>query len=147
MLFSQVRWHLHLEICKFYTQLLNSPVEMTDAVFELSRGKWSFSRFLPHEIFKKLTGMTIGQEKIFLAHQTRFSAILISADKSYLTYPYPTCGIDKKSNTTTCCQYIGCIEGHVTLSLRHWELTSLLCHIRRQLSTCRNVTRWWRHLH
>ena len=30
-----------------------------------------------------------------------FSAIFTGADKSYLTYPYPTRGIDKK-RTTTC---------------------------------------------
>ena len=38
---------------------------------------------------------------IFLAYQTRFSTIFPSADKSYLTYPYPTRGIDKKL-TITC---------------------------------------------
>ena len=45
-----------------------------------------------------------------------------------------------------CYQYIGCIGGHVTLSLRHWELTSLLRHIRcelliKRMSTYGNVTR------
>ena len=58
--------------------------------------------------------------KIF-AHQTRFSVIFTSADKSYLTYPYPIHGIDKKRITicfvNMCCQYIGCIWGHVNL---HW---------------------------
>ena len=38
--------------------------------------------------------------RYFLAHQTRFSAIFSSADKIYLTYPYPTRGIDKKRITT-----------------------------------------------
>ena len=38
-----------------------------------------------------------------------------------------------------CCQYIGYIGGHITLSLRRWELTSL----RRQLSTYGNVTHCW----
>ena len=40
--------------------------------------------------------------------------IFTSADKSYLTYPYPTHGIDK-TNNNTCCQYIGCIGDHVTV--------------------------------
>ena len=35
-------------------------------------------------------------ESDFLAYQTQFSTIFTSADKSYLTYPYPTCGTDKK---------------------------------------------------
>ena len=35
---------------------------------------------------------------IFLSHQTRFSAIFTNANKSYLTYPYPTRGIDKIEN-------------------------------------------------
>ena len=56
---------------------------------------------------------------------------------SFLTYPYPTRGTDKKMNNETCCQYIGCIGGHVTLSLRRWELTSLRRHIRRQFSKWR----------
>ena len=30
-----------------------------------------------------------------LPYQTRFSAIFASADKSYLTHPYPTRGVDK----------------------------------------------------
>ena len=34
---------------------------------------------------------------------------------------YPTCWIDKKLISTR--QSSGCIGGHVTLSLRHWELT------------------------
>ena len=35
-----------------------------------------------------------------LAHQTRFSMIFTSADKSYLTYPYLTRGIDKNRKPT-----------------------------------------------
>ena len=35
------------------------------------------------------------QDTSFLAYQTRFNTIFTSADKSYLTYPYPTRGIDK----------------------------------------------------
>ena len=45
----------------------------------------------------------VPSESLFRAPQTRFSlfAICISADKSYLTYPYPTPrGIDKKRITT-----------------------------------------------
>ena len=38
---------------------------------------------------------------MFLAYQTRFSAIFSSANKSYFTYHYPTCGIDKKKRITT----------------------------------------------
>ena len=45
-----------------------------------------------------------------------------------------------KTNNNTCCQYIGCIEGHVTLSLRRCELTSLRRHIRRHLSIWRTST-------
>ena len=69
--------------------------------------------------------------------QDSVSAIFTSADKSYITYPYPTCGIDKKTNNNMYCQYIGCIGGHITLSLRHWELTSLRRHIWCQLSMWR----------
>ena len=36
----------------------------------------------------------------FLAYQTSFSAIFTSADKPYLTYPYPIRGMDKKRITT-----------------------------------------------
>ena len=36
------------------------------------------------------------QRKLFLAYQTRVSSIFTSADKSYLTYPFPTCGMDKQ---------------------------------------------------
>ena len=35
-------------------------------------------------------------ELLFLAYPTRFAAIFTSADKPYLTYPYPTRGINKK---------------------------------------------------
>ena len=45
-----------------------------------------------------------------------------------------------KTNNNTCCQYIGCIGGHVTLSLRPCELTTLRHHIRRQLSIGRTWT-------
>ena len=39
---------------------------------------------------------------------------------------YPSDPSDRyKMNNNTCCQCIGCIGGHVTLSLRRWELTSL----------------------
>ena len=43
----------------------------------------------------------------------------------------------QKTNNNTCCQYIGCIGGHVTLSLRRCKLTSLRCRIRLQLSIWR----------
>ena len=36
-----------------------------------------------------------------------------------------------KTNNNTCCQYIGCTGGRVTLSLRCWKLTSLRRHKRR----------------
>ena len=36
------------------------------------------------------------QRKLFLAYQTRVFSIFTSADKSYLTYPFPTCGMDKQ---------------------------------------------------
>ena len=39
-------------------------------------------------------------ETSFLAYQIRFSMSFTSADKSYLTYPYPAHGIDKKGITT-----------------------------------------------
>ena len=52
----------------------------------------------------------------FLVYQV-FFAIFTRADKSYDTYPY------QERNYNTCCQYNGCIGGHVTLSLRRWELT------------------------
>ena len=68
--------------------------------------------------------ITTIKDSYILAYQTRFSAIFTSADKSYLTYPYPTRGIDKKQRTTRVA-----IGGHVTLSLRRWELTSLWRHI------------------
>ena len=42
-----------------------------------------------------------------------------------------------KTNNNTCCQYIGYIGGHVTLSLRRWEVTSVRRHIRHQLSILR----------
>ena len=43
-------------------------------------------------------------------------------------------------NNSTICQYIGCIGGQVTLSLRNWELTSSQCHIRHQLSIWQTST-------
>ena len=58
------------------------------------------------------TTTTIVIENIFLAYHIRFST---SAVKSYLSYPYPTHGMDEKQIIT--CQYIGCIGGHVTLLL------------------------------
>ena len=36
------------------------------------------------------------QRKLFLAYQTRVFSIFTSTDKSYLTYPLPTCGMDKQ---------------------------------------------------
>ena len=60
----------------------------------------------------------------FFAYLTRFFAIFFSVNKSYLMYPYPTRETDKKMNNNTCCQYIDLIGRYVTLSLRHWELTS-----------------------
>ena len=46
-----------------------------------------------------------------------------------------------KTNNNTGCQYIGCIGGHVTLSLRSWDLTSLRCQLSIwRTSTYRNVT-------
>ena len=36
------------------------------------------------------------RRKLFLAYQTRVFSIFTSADKSYLTYPFPTCGMDKQ---------------------------------------------------
>ena len=36
------------------------------------------------------------QRKLFLAYLTRVFSIFTSADKSYLTYPFPTCGMDKQ---------------------------------------------------
>ena len=48
-------------------------------------------------------------DTIILAHQTRFSAIFTCDEKSYLTYPYPTRGVDKKRITTRVVQHIGCI--------------------------------------
>ena len=38
--------------------------------------------------------------KTFFAYQTWFSAISITADKSYFTYPYLTHGLDKKQIAT-----------------------------------------------
>ena len=75
---------------------------------------------------------------IFL-HTRRSFRDFARADKFYLPYPYHFRGIDKK-NTTTYCQYTGCVGGQVTLSLRRWELTSLRRHIRRQLSIWRTST-------
>ena len=46
------------------------------------------------------------KNKECLAYQTRFSSIFTSADKSDLTYPYPTRDIDKKTNNNICCQLI-----------------------------------------
>ena len=60
--------------------------------------------------------MRISRETCEIYLVSRFSTIFTSADKSFLTYPYLTHGIDKKDNSR-CCQYFGCI-GHVTLSLR-----------------------------
>ena len=42
-----------------------------------------------------------------------------------------------KTNNNTWCQNSGCIGGHVTRSLRRWELTSLRRQIRCQLSIWR----------
>ena len=38
---------------------------------------------------------------VFLAYQTRFSAMFTSAYKSYLTYLNPIHGMDKTNNNTT----------------------------------------------
>ena len=66
---------------------------------------WQRSCF-PWSCYQTTAGMSLCYMYIiishhhFLAHQTRFSAIFTSADKSYLTYRYPTRGIDKKCITT-----------------------------------------------
>ena len=67
------------------------------------------------------------------------SAIFTSADKSCLTYPYPTLGRKKKQKkkritNNTCCQYIGCIGTHVTLSLRRcsWHPCHVTCDVNFQ---------------
>ena len=60
-------------------------------------------------------------DSIFLAHQIRFSVIFTSADKSHLTYPYPTRGIDKNRITTRVVNTLVCKGGHITLSLRCWS--------------------------
>ena len=53
-----------------------------------------------------------------------------------------------KMNNNMCCQYIGRIWGHVTLSLSRWDFTPLRRHIRQLsiwwASTYRNMTRYWR---
>ena len=82
-----------------------------------------------------------GSTCYILAYQTRYFLIFTSAFKSYLTYPYQTRGIDKKRNNNICCQYIGCIEGHITLSLRRWEQ----CHIIQcqfQYGKCQRIGTW-----
>ena len=45
-------------------------------------------------------------EYFFLAYPTRLSAIFTSADKSYLTYPYPTRGIDKPEDHWSCIAHL-----------------------------------------
>ena len=66
-----------------------------------------------------------------------------SADKSYLPYGYPTHGIDKK-RITMCCQYTGCIGGHVTVVMTlevDVIATSHTASTFNDISTYRNVTR------
>ena len=41
------------------------------------------------------------EKSILWDHSASSSVIFTSADKPYLTYPYPTCGIDKKMNNST----------------------------------------------
>ena len=55
-------------------------------------------------IFQKryyyMRGDGFPQRSVFLAYETRFSTIFTSADKSDLTYLYPTHWIDNKGITT-----------------------------------------------
>ena len=64
-------------------------------------------------------------------------------DRPWLNYQLtnePKGSSELKMNNNKCCQYIGCIGGTVTLSLRRWELMSLRHHIRRQLSIWQTST-------
>ena len=114
---------------------------MVHAVHTNDATIWNFAKFFNHAKTKgsmhccNISNALIlaSENDFFLAYRTRFSAIFTSADKPYLTYPYPIRGIDKKRITTPVVNN-GCIGSHVTLSLRRWELTPLRRHIRRQLS-------------
>ena len=67
---------------------------------------------------KHIYKMIIPDRNVFPRNimQALFSPIFTSVDKSYLILIPPVGQI--KTNNSTCCQYTGCIEGHVTLTLR-----------------------------
>ena len=58
---------------------------------------WTLDRLMMDYFSRTFSGHFCrnGRQK-FLAYQIRFSMIFTNADKSYLAYPYPTCGIDKQ---------------------------------------------------
>ena len=92
--------------------------------------------FNPCHIFLFLSGylMTRRAEYFILAYQTRFSRFSPVLTNLIL----PTL-VDKK-RITTCCQYTGCIGGHITQLLRRWELISFMRrHKGYQLSICPNI--------
>ena len=67
-------------------------------IFEIKK---HFLFFLPLQLFLFFPFVSVnlhvsGKGTFFLVHQ----AIFTSADKSYLTYPYPTPGMDKNKKTT-----------------------------------------------
>ena len=71
----------------------------------------------------------------------RFSPALTNL----MTYPYPTSGVDKKWTTTRmCCQYIGCIDDHVTLSLdvRSWRHCNVTYDVNFQFGRGQRIRTW-----
>ena len=113
-----------------------SPVEM-DEEYSILLDDWLIRGGGGYNMFKEENII----ERLKLSEFTRISFSCTPV----LTKLYPTFGI-VNTNKNMICQYIGCIGGHVTLSIRRYRLTSLRRHIWRQLliwwtSTYRNVTR------
>ena len=84
------------------------------------------------------------REHPFLHTRQGFLLFSPSADKSYLTYPYPTRWVDKIRITTCVCQYIGCLGGHITLSLDFgsWRHCNVTYDINFQYSGCQRTGTW-----
>ena len=81
----------------------------------------SLNTIFTNKLNSNINGMKLHGRRSFLAYQTKFSAIFTF----YLTYSYLTRGIDKKKKKKKKkkTNNIGCVEGHVILSLGHCELT------------------------
>ena len=91
--------------------------------------------------------LTAMNDTYILAHQTRFSVIFTSADKSYLTYPYPTHGTDKRRIATCVVNTLVVLE---VMYLCHqdiwnWHLCDVTYYANFQYGGCQRKGMWFVH--